>query len=854
MGFCFQTFGQSTVGEQVLNPPNKPAQGVARNPKKSKEAQKREQERAKKEIAAEGSRRLRDALEKEVFADGQSQGKIRQVEILGNKKIEKDAIEAKMSLKAGEEITALKVRADIKALFKTGYFYDIKIGKRPVNSGASPAASAGNLATPQEVDLVVTVVEKPSVVEIVFEGNAEVKSEDLQETIGLKTYEVLNLSKLKESVEKIQKSYEDKGFYLARVEIKVDDVKKDEAVKVTFKVTENEKVKIGQIQFLGNQKLKSAMLRSRLQSQEKGFFSFMSSSGQYKQEALDVDLRIIRVSYLNEGFVKAQVQRPQVYVTPDRKSIYITYQIEEGEQYDVGEIDFTGDMLYSKEELAAAIEINKRKVFSYEVMQKDIASLQAMYGDLGYAFANVIPRMVPDDREKKVNLVFEFDKGNKVYFGRINVVGNTKTRDKVVRRELKIREGELYHETRKRESIERVQRLGFFEEVNFKQSTPPETPDILNLEIVVKERNTGTISLGAGFGSVQGFSLNGQVNQTNFRGLGQNLGAGLNISRDISTYNLSFTEPAFLDSDWRVGADVYQTQVGRSDYRERRIGGALRGGYPLGDNTVLSGRYKYETTWLEPYYELVNEVDLQKVTDEVLFPLDKGSGLSSSISAVLEYDTRNDRFSPSKGWYASTSLEYSGIGGDLRYTKSSNTLRYFHKIFWDVVWRNNLNYSLIQSDQEVFSELYLLGGSQTLRGYRWLQVGRVRDSIYSRDRLIANLTAARDAGRNSLTNARIAELGNLAMKRSYGGRQQALFQTEWEFPLIQEAQIKGVFFLDMGQAEDDIRGDGFYTGTGFGFRWFSPLGPLRFEWGFPLRANEQSPDSMIFDFMIGAPF
>ena len=800
--------------------------------------------------------------------------KLRSLKIEGNKKIETDAIEAKLSMKVGQYVAPSMVEDDIKTLFKLGYFYDVQIfekGTSPFSSsvgggsgsggdtggssapsGVSSANSSPGSSASSGLDLILRVVEKPSVVEVVFEGNSELKSEELQETSGLKNYEVLNLAKIREAKEKIQKAYEDKGYFLARVDYRVEDVTVNESVKIVFKITENDKVKVAQVQFLGNQKIKSSTLKSRLETKERGFFSFMSNSGQYKQDVLEYDLRVVRVSYLNEGFVKAQVQRPQVYVTPDRKSIYITYQIEEGEQYDVGDVDFEGDLLFSKEELAEAIQINKRKVFSYEVMQKDLSDLQAKYGDLGYAFANVIPRMVPDDKEKKVHLTFEFDKGNKVYFGRINVVGNTKTRDKVIRRELKIREGELYHETRKRQSIERIKRLGFFEEeqVVFKQSTPPETPDILNIDISVKERNTGTISLGAGYGSLQGFALNGQVTQGNFRGLGQNLGASLNLSRDISTYSLSFTEPAFLDSEWRLGGDVYQTQVRRSDYQERRIGGAIRTGYPLSDDLILSGRYKYETIWLEPYFELVNE-NLRKTTDETLYPLDLGSGVSSSITGALEYDTRNDRlWSPSAGLFASTSLEYSGLGGKLRYTKNSNTFKYFKKLFWDVVWRNHLNYSLIHSPDDVFNELFLLGGSQSLRGYRWLQIGRTRFSDATYQRVKGNLTQPG----TTLSAARIEELAQLAGKKPYGGRQQLLLQTETEFPLIQEAKIKGVFFLDVGQAEDELRGDGFYSGTGFGFRWFSPLGPLRFEWGFPLRSNELSPESMIFDFMIGNPF
>ena len=762
---------------------------------------------------------------------------IQKVQIEGNKKIERDAIEAKMRLKPGETLTAAGVREDIQSLFRTGLFFDVQIYRQDVSGG--------------QTNLIVKVVEKPSIAEISFEGQSELKSEDLLDTSGLKQYEILSLNKLKEAREKIQKSYEDKGFYLAKVESEVTDLSPGETVKVKFLIQENDKVKIGQISFIGNLALKGTELKERLILKEKGFFSFVSNTGQFKQDALDMDTRIVRVQYLNEGFVKAQVNRPQVYVTPDKKSIYITYQVEEGDPFEVGEVDFAGDLLYSKEELAKDLGINKRKMFSYEVLQKDLADLQAKYGDLGYAFANVIPRTVTRDKDKKVDITFEFDKGNKVHFGEITITGNKSTRDKVIRRELKIREGELYHETRKRQSLERIQRLGFFEEVNFKQSTPPDQPDILNLEIVVKERSTGTLQLSAGYGSIQGFALGGSVNQINFRGLGQNLGAGLQLSRDISDYFINFTEPAFNDSEWRVGGDLYQSQSNRNDYRQRKIGAAGRAGYPIGENLIVSGRYKYETTWLEPYFDVVDGV-ATKTTDETLYPLDTASGVSSSVTGTLEYDTRNDRFSPSKGWFASTSIEYSGLGGELKYTKGSNTLRYFQKLFWEVVWRNNFNYSFIRSNsgkEEPFNELYLLGGPQSLRGYRWLSVGKTKFSQQTFDRVYAQAIAT-----NPSDPARASELASRLAQRPVGGRQQVLFQTELEFPLIREAAIKGVAFFDSGQAEDQIRQDSYFSGAGFGIRWFSPLGPLRFEWGFPLRTTEQSPDSVVFDFMIGSSF
>lgn len=778
---------------------------------------------AAREIAQAKSRSAR--AQKKSAPAKESQDLIKEIKVEGQKKIEADAIISKLKSQVGQTVSRETFRADLVSLFETGFFADVRITTKDVSGG---------------VEVTYAVVEKPSITEIIVEGNSEVKTEEVLEAAGLKAFEILNMGRLKDATEKVLKVYEDKGFFLARVNAEIEDVIKSEQVKVRFKIQENEKVKVRQITFLGNRKLKDGFLKGNLQTNEEGFFSFMSDSGAFKQDDFDRDVQRLRFIYFNQGYVQVKIDRPQVYVTPDKRSMYITIRIEEGEQFDIGEIDFAGDLLFPRDELARELEVDKQTTFSYELLQKDLATLQAKYGDLGYAFANVIPRTRINERDRKVDVTFEFDKGNKVYFGRINVVGNSKTRDKVVRRELRVREGELYNETRRRQSLERIQRLGFFEEVVFKTSTPPEEPDLLNIDITVKERNTGSIQLGAGYGSATGFNLNGQVNQSNFLGKGQRLGAGLNISRDTSTYNLNFTEPYFRDTEWSLGFDVYQSFSRRLEYDEKKVGGALRAGHPLSDDLFGSLRYKLDDTDLEEQRDSAGEV----TTDTDLYRLSTASGITSSLTGTLEFDERNDRFSPSKGIYASVSLEYAGLGGDLKYTKGSTTFRYFKKVFWEVVWRNNLSYSFISAHEDgvepPFNELYLLGGPYSLRGYRFFRVGRTQRSQKA-------YQAAIDAGATP-------ERAEILALLPFGGTQQVLYQTEFEFPLIAEAGIKGVAFYDIGQAEDEIIADSFYSNVGFGFRWFSPIGPLRFEWGFPLKKLETSPDPVVFDFSIGSPF
>lgn len=755
------------------------------------------------------------------------------IDLQGLKKIEKDAVLAKLISKVGDPYLDENVEQDIQALFKMGYFVQIEVSKDRVAGGTN---------------LAFKIIEKPTVAEITFEGNGEIKGEELQTQSGLKQYEVINHTKIQDAVVKLLKAYEDKGYYLVKIEPVVEDIKKDETVRIKFIITESDKVKVKKITFIGNKNLKDSYLKNdpRFFTKEAGFFSFISSSGSYKQEAFDNDIQVLRFLYWNLGYLQVKIDRPLITVTPDKKSIYVTYYIDEGEQYSVGEVDFAGDLLFSKAELYETTKIKDNGIFSVDVMRRDITDLQAKYGDLGYAFANVIPRYNFHEKEKKVDLVFEFDKGQKVYFGEISVTGNSKTRDKVVRRELKIEEGELYNETRKRQSLENIQRLGFFDEVNFKTNTPPEHPQVLNIEIVVKERNTGQIQLTAAYGSTQGFSLGGSVVQNNFRGMGQALEARVNASRNQQDYKLSLTDPYFNDTLWSAGFDVfYLDNRERINYDLKKIGGNIRFGHPIyGDYTRAYIRYKLDKT----------DLFANQYTDPIIFPLETARGITSSATLTLEYDTRNDRMFPSKGIYTDVSYERTGLGGDLRYQEFSSRFRFFVNPFWDVVWRNNLSYSNIQpldADGTVpFSELYQMGGPYTLRGYGASTVGKRTFS-----QLRYNAIGTADG--NPFYNANLAANPAERLKASnliVGGTKQALFQTELQFPMIKEAGLSGVFFYDVGQAYDEISASNLLSDVGMGFRWMSPLGLLRFEWGWPLQTDDYNSNGVNFEFSIGPPF
>ncbi len=745
-------------------------------------------------------------------------GVVKGISISGQKKIEESAIRAKLVSKVGEPYSQETVRKDIQALFETGYFNDVIVNRKAVGG---------------DTQLTYRVVEKPTMTEILFEGNDEVEDTELQEASGLKAFEILDMAKVRQAVDKMAKLYEDKGFFLAKITHEVKPDSKD-GVRLIFNIRENDKVKVAHIRFLGNRNIPSGRLKGVMATQEGGFFSFMSGSGSYKQDAFDRDVQALYyLVYYNEGYIQAKIDRPQVYVTPDKKNIDITIRIDEGEKYSVGDVSFAGDLLFSDQELFDAIKIKQGGLFVYSTMQSDLNALQAKYGDLGYAYANIIPRTRIREKDRLVDITYEIDKGNKVYIGKINVKGNTKTRDKVVRREMRIYEGELYHETRKRESLANIKRLGFFDEVVFNTKTPPGEPNVMDIDIVVKERNTGQIQLGAGYSNYGGFLLTGQVNQTNLFGRGQRLGLSIDYSDVQSVFSLNFTEPYFMDTEWSVGGELYYKSRDNelSEYKENRRGTSFRIGHPLAPYLEGSIGYKIDKT----------ELTLNPDGDPALYPVDTVNGLTSSVILALVYDKRDDRFAPTEGLYNSLSLEYAGLGGDLDYTKGLANFRYYKTMFWDVVWRNNIVYGIVASNdsgKEVpFNQLYLLGGANSLRGFDWYSVGRRRFSNKALGQLVGNPNAQK-----------------LAM-RPFGGEQELYYNLEFQFPLINEAGIKGVVFYDIGYADDQLDLSDFRSDVGFGFRWFSPIGPLRFEWGFPLdRDADYGERSVNFEFAIGSPF
>ena len=734
--------------------------------------------------------------------------KVDKIIVEGTKKVEVEAILEKMETKENQELSNYALRNDIKKIYEMKYFESIEAYKEVVDGK--------NI-------LKLKIVEKPIISKIAFTGNDEISSDDLKEQIKMKEYNILDVNTIKSDVLLLQKHYEEKGFYLASVTY--DLVKNEyQGLDLTFKVKEFDKVKVKKIIFLGNNDLPDTDLKAFMATQEETLFSPLSGTGNFKEFNFKTDVERLKFLYKTKGYLQVNIGNPVITVSEDKKWIFITIDVKEGPKFSVNNIFFNGELLFTESEMREKLELTTSKTYSEETLRTDIQSLTEMYQDKGYAFANVLRRLQIVPGENKVDIHYSFEKGKIAYFGKVIVKGNTKTRDKVVRRELQVYEGMKYSGSLLRKSKENVNRLGFFEpgSVIFNTVSPRGKDDILDVEITVKERQTGQISLGAGYSTATKGFFQASIAQNNFRGLGQNLNLNVSLSENQKTYNLGFTEPYFNDSKWTAGADIYKTQNGLiSSFSSEKYGGDVRVGYPIFEYTRFFVTLRHEVT------------DISAVKNPTI-ELDDENGVSASVKASLRYDKRDNIFEPTNGLYGSVSIENAGYYGDQHWIKGSIEGRLYKPVYEDLIFRSRVKVDQIaktEADKNIpRTELYQMGGSRNMRGYSYEDIGPRKN--------------LKEVGTDTY------RLFNL------GGQFSVLGQFELEHPLVKEAGLKWVVFYDAGNVyAEEFEADKFTLRQdyGFGFRWFSPIGVLRFEFGYPIDPKEDEGGQQ-FHFDIGQLF
>ncbi len=764
----------------------------------------------------------------------------------GLKRVEEEAALSKVTLKAGDVYTPKTATELLRKVWESELFRDVRIEQEQVG---------------QDVRLVVVVVEKPSIKEIKYEGRDDLSEEDVKGVVDVKPFTILKVDELKRNAEKIHDLYVEKGHYLAAVDYRVDPISgNDTEVNVVFVIQENAKVMVRQLTFVGNKHIRSEQLKEVLQTREGGELSFLTQAGTYKEEFFQTDLFRIQALYYDHGYVNVKVGQPTATISADRRYIFLSVPIEEGERFDFGAIKFSGEVTLrdkdgkekiSEEKLRKRLNISEGDGFNRTKLFEDIQELTDIYKDEGYAYANVTPNSSVRGDVKRVDLDLEVERGDIVYFERIEVVGNTRTRDKVIRRELRIAEGERYSASKLNESRARVYQLGFFETVNLSTSRGTK-PNQMNVTVEIKEKSTGTFQIGAGFSSVESFIATAQIAQNNFLGNGQLLSVSAQLSfgdyaRQLATFQ--FYEPYFFDTEWSFGLNAYITQRYYREFQRNANGLSPSFGYPITPDIRVNAGYTLE------YIEIETASSTAPLAD-----LTRGNGRNSSVNASISYDTRDNRLFPSKGQYHLLSAEVSdrtlGAEQGLEHRRFQLYLRYYHPLPLSLVLKLNAELGLVVArgnERVAIAERFFPGGIYSVRGFEPRALGPTQRIAGSRDPL---------SGSSEFV---------------IGGNKQAIFNMEIEFPIIEQAGIKGVVFADAGNAYDDSEGF-FYLGTpedqrprayrlnstegitpplglyyscGFGFRWFSPIGPLRFEWGIPLTKKSPTDRSLIFEFTIG---
>jgi outer membrane protein insertion porin family len=722
---------------------------------------------------------------------------IYKITILGNVKIEEGVIRGAVKSREGGPFSDAQVRQDLRSIFGLGHFTDVQVDIK---------------STPKGKEIIYIVAEKPSIREVRILGNDKVKLDDIKEKVTLTPRSILNLEKVLENAEQIRKLYFSKGYYGVKVEHLVDSLETNEAV-VTFRITEGPKGRIKKIALKGNRKIKSSDLKKVMTTKQWGLLSFITKTGVLDEDILKNDTQLLTAYYFEHGYLDAKISEPKIDLR-DPKRIRIEIEIEEGPQYRLGTIDFKGDMLTTKEDLFKDLKLKRNDIYRNSIVREQIKIFTERFANKGYAYVEINPETTIDSKNLLVHLTFDIDKKKRVAFEKIEVTGNAKTRDKVIRRELEVGEGEIYNVTDLNESRSRLRRTGYFKEVGFTTSRGSDDEKI-NLDIKVEEAPTGALSFGVGYSSIENVVGSASLSEQNLLGLGYKGLLRFQLGAESNNVRASFTNPYFLGYPYSVGIDLYHEQVGYFDtYSYKILGGDLRLGKKLTKRIRLDSMYKLEN------------IDVYDVTEEAstLIKEQEGKATTSALSFTLSMDTRDDFYAPTRGSRHSLFVQNAGgiLGGDNYFVKGVFETSWFFPLPLSTVLNLRGKIGIIEpygGKETPIYEKFFVGGLYTVRGFEYGKAGPV------------------DQNEDPL-----------------GAEKMVAFTAEWIFPLSREIGLRGAFFFDAGKGFDEWRdATPLRTGAGAGIRWFSPMGPIHIDLGYNLSPKEGEKGS-VFDFTIGTVF
>lgn len=720
---------------------------------------------------------------------------VTKIEIQGLKRIEEGAVKSKISQKIGEPISQEKINEDIKAVFKMGYFDDVRVDIEPFEGGSK---------------LIYVVKEKPTIIKIDFQGNSEYDDAKLKEKITIAAGSIADTVLIQDNALKIRKFYEEEGYWLANIVPVTKKISENE-ISLTYQIDEGPKIKIKKIRTEGNKHISSSKIKKAMATKEWWLFSFITSSGYYKKEQMDGDIEKIRNLYFNSGYIKVVVAEPEIDVDKDKKAMTIMLRVSEGDQYRLSGITFTGNKAINDEAVRKKIQIQPDRVFDKSLLEKDIQAISNLYSESGYAMISVIPDLEPDEKNKTVKVTLTINEGDKYKIGRIEVSGNTKTRDKVIRREIRFDEGDTFDSAKLRRSYERINNLNFFESVDIVPK-PNYEEKVVNLEVKVKERPTGFLSIGGGYSSVDKFIGTVDLTQGNLFGRGQLLKIKGELGGRSSLYEISFRDPWFLDQPIALTTGVYSTTREFIEYKKKALGFYAGLGKTFSEYWNGQISYNFERATIYDVEANVSPI----ITDQI------GTKTTSSITPSLVRDSRDNYLDPSRGSRNAVTFSFAGLGGSNAFIKGeADSAWYFPLGPTAFMLRGRFGYARGIFGKELpLYERFYVGGIYTVRGLAFGGAGP----------------------KDPATGDPI------------GGTEELIFNTEFIFPILPEMKLKGVVFFDAGNSYENFENFGSlrYT-TGTGFRWISPIGPIRVEWGYNMK-KQPGESSNKFEFAFGSFF
>ncbi|MCI0483038.1 MAG: outer membrane protein assembly factor BamA [candidate division NC10 bacterium] len=734
---------------------------------------------------------------------GQQVPVVKEINIRGNRKVESDAIRQRIQTRVGDPFSPEKIRGDVEALFKMGFFDDVKVEAEDLEGG---------------LRLIYVVTEKPSIRSIQIVGAKEIEEKDVRERIDVAPGTVFEPQALGRNADKIRAYYESEGFYTAQVTGRSEKVS-DREVDLVFDIEEGAKFYVRDITFEGNKGLSAGTIRGVMATKER-FFIGLLRPGVLKRPELDQDVERIKALYLDRGYLQVKVAEPEIRIDKAANRLDIVVRIEEGQRFRTGTVDLKGNTIFTSEELFAELKLPKEEFFGRDVLRKDLLALSGKYSEMGYVFADVVPVTRVRADETVVDVTFDITEGTKAYVERIEIRGNTKTRDKVIRRQVELGEGDVYNGKLLQEARETLGKLGYFESVDIK-STQGSAPEQLVLGIDVKEKPTGRVGIGGGFSTSGGAQGSVFLTEDNLFGLGKRFRLAATIGTVTNQLSFRYEDPFFLDSEYSFSLALFDTQSDFDDYDQERLGGEV----------VFGRRFlKYNYVSLGYLYEQITISDVSP-TAAIQIQNQVGTSDTSSINLGLVRDTRNNPGNPTKGYRVGLNGEWAGgvLGGNNDFYKIILDARYYFPILEEKEIIGSLlgrvGFAEPYGDSSVvpLNERFFLGGANNFRGAEFRKL------------------SPRDP----------------ATQEDIGGNQFYLFTGEVGFPIFKDfVDLRGAVWVDVAKnvSKDEValNFDMEYA-FGIGLSVVTPFGPVRIDLGYNPNP-EPGNDNFVINFNVGRTF